>query len=361
MYISTEDWKNYIEKLSTLDKKAGELMKEWIRKHGFADTDALIEYAYAVASKYGEGSAALSAEMYDQIADLQGKFYEPAIPAPTPKKDEIAKTINGIMKTSQNINSYANAVSRLVKRTGADTTLRNAERDGAEFAWIPNGDTCAFCIALASRGWQRISRKSYSHGHAEHIHANCDCEYAIRFDGKSGVAGYDPDKYLEMYESADGKNPNDKINSIRRMKYQENKDRINAQKRMAYANRQERLKNSSESGKLETRKDSGDYLVSKNEFVDSIEKDPKLFGNNTPEELKTELENMGYEVKPLSGGVFRNIPFEEGGGYKINYDGDKILSYHPKEHSHHREAYYKLSDGKKGIRRYDLNGEEIFI
>ena len=53
--------------------------------------------------------------------------------------------------------------------------LKNAVRDGAEWAWVPHGDTCPFCITLASNGWQKASRKVLKGGHAEHIHANCDC------------------------------------------------------------------------------------------------------------------------------------------------------------------------------------------
>lgn len=45
---------------------------------------------------------------------------------------------------------------------------------------------------------------------------------------------YDPDKYAEMYYSADGLKPKDRINALRREKYQQNKDHINAQKRDAY-------------------------------------------------------------------------------------------------------------------------------
>ena len=235
MYISTKDWKNYIERLSALDRKAGELMQEWIRTNGFGDTKAMIDYAYAVATKYGEGSASLSAAMYDAIAEVSGKVLEAAEVAATPTYGEVAKTVNGTLKHSQNPNSVSNAVSRLVKRTGADTMLKNAERDRAQFAWVPNGDTCAFCIALASRGWQYISKKSWKNGHAEHIHANCDCTYVIRFDEKSSVAGYDPEKYEEMYYGAEGDTPQEKINSLRRMRYAEHKDVINAQKREAYA------------------------------------------------------------------------------------------------------------------------------
>lgn len=240
MYISTKDWKNYIGRLSTLDKKAGELMQDWIRRHGFSDTKAMTDYAYAIVQKYGEGSAALSAEMYDAVAEMQKELYPPAEAMPPPEYGEVAKTVNGILKHSQNPNSIANGISRLVKRTGADTTLKNALRDGAEFAWVPNGDTCAFCITLASRGWQRMSKKALKNGHAEHIHPNCDCTYAVRFDGKSNVEGYDPEKYLDMYYEADGSTPYERINAMRRMHYERNKDAINAQKRAAYA---EKIKN----------------------------------------------------------------------------------------------------------------------
>lgn len=132
----------------------------------------------------------------------------------------------------QNPANLPNGVSRLVKRAGADTSLRNAARDGAEWAWVPHGDTCPFCITLASNGWQKASDKVLKGGHAQHIHANCDCEFAIRFDHRTTVAGYDPEKYLAQYNVAGGD-----INAMRRIDYAARKDAINAQKRAAYAAR----------------------------------------------------------------------------------------------------------------------------
>lgn len=243
MQISTKDWKNYIEKLSKLNNTAGEKMSDYVARHGF-DDPKIIDYAYGLVTKYGEGSASLSAMMYDAIAEMEGKILPPAEVANTPGYGEVAKAVNGVRKHSQNPTSYGNVVNRLVKRTGADTMLKNAERDGAEFAWIPSGDTCAFCIALASRGWQHISKKALKNGHAEHIHANCNCNYTVRFDGRSSVVGYDPDEYLEIYENAEGSTPDEKINSIRAKYRAENKDKINAQKRAAYAEASLRTKDS---------------------------------------------------------------------------------------------------------------------
>ena len=150
---------------------------------------------------------------------------EPAEPA---DYGEVARMVNATK--SQNPANLPNGVSRLVKRAGADTTLKNAVRDGAEWAWVPHGDTCPFCITLASNGWQKASSKVLKGGHADHIHANCDCEFAIRFDHNTTVAGYDPDKYLKQYRDAGGD-----INKMRRVNYAANKERINAQKRAAYA------------------------------------------------------------------------------------------------------------------------------
>ena len=241
MRISDKVWSNYIKKLRAFNDKAASLVAKYYETHTITSTDGLnrlIEYSYAVATKYGEGAAALSAEMYDAIAELSGVFLPPAETAPTATVSETARAVNGARLFSQDPDVIGSAIGRLVKQAGVDTTMQNALRDGAEWAWIPRGDTCAFCLTLASRGWQRASRKALKNGHAEHIHNNCDCTYAIRFNDDTDVEGYDPDAYYGMYKSEPG-TPEQKINALRRKFYQENKDAINAQKRSAYAKRKE--------------------------------------------------------------------------------------------------------------------------
>jgi hypothetical protein len=116
--------------------------------------NAAIDYAYALATKYGEAAGAAACEMYDAIASLQQANVPPAVPADTATMAQTAKAVKGTMKTG-NVNIVADATGRLVKLVGVDTMQQNALRDGAEWAWIPRGDTCAFCLTLASRGWQR--------------------------------------------------------------------------------------------------------------------------------------------------------------------------------------------------------------
>lgn len=244
MRITGKSWNRYITTLRRLNDRASNEMLAYIRSltdrgiTGQEQINLAIEYAYALATKYGEASAAAACDMYDAIMELQGANLPPAAPAQTATIDETAKAVVGTYKTG-NPKIVSQAVGRLVKMASADTMQQNALRDGCEWAWVPQGDTCAFCITLASRGWQKASRKAIRNGHAEHIHANCDCTYCVRYKPDIDVEGYDPDKYLEMYENADGSTPEQRINAMRRDFYNENKERINEQKRSAYAKRKE--------------------------------------------------------------------------------------------------------------------------
>lgn len=229
MKLTQAAWDDYISRLSQLNQKAGQLMREYMDGHPEADTDALIRYAYALVTKYGEGSAELACQMYDALAEAQGVTLPAAEPAPTATYGEVTGMVKATQDSPANLQS---GVSRMVKQAGADTTAHNAIRDGAEWAWVLHGDACPFCRMLASNGWQRASKNLLKKGHAQHIHANCDCEFAVRFSREFDVSGYDPEEYLRQYRDAGSD-----VNAMRRIDYAARKDAINAQKRAAYAAR----------------------------------------------------------------------------------------------------------------------------
>lgn len=106
--------------------------------------------------------------------------------------------------------------------------------------------------------------------------------------------------------------------------------------------------------KLEVRKQVG-----KESLPMTLAKYPKRLVSFTPEKLRTELEAAGFEVKPLMQGHLKGIAFEDGGGFKVNFEDGGILQYHPEKWSHHNGAYYKISTGKGGKKRYDTEGNEI--
>lgn len=268
MTISKSSWQKYISALRKVNDKATEEVLYYLQEFGIPQTRDemldLIAVAYRFSQIYGEAAATLAAEWYDDIVAVSNVFKPPAVPAKTPTYGEVAKAIQGTCKTG-NEKIISGSIGRLVKRTGVDTTMQNALRDGAQWAWIPVGDTCAFCLTLASRGWQRASKKAIKGGHAEHIHQNCDCTYAIRFDDSSNVAGYDPSYYQDLYYNApldewntpDGEppagdtgaernTPQNRINAMRRAQYARDKEQINAAARINYAERKELERNMEE-------------------------------------------------------------------------------------------------------------------
>lgn len=251
MAISAAAWVNYVNRLSAVDKKATALVGDFITNFAniggepfsFDNPDhmrALINYSYGVSTVYGEAAAALACEMYDAAGLASGMFLEPAVPVSPPGFKGVAASVTDAAK-AKNVEIVASRVGRLVKKTGARTTLHNAKRDGLKAAWVPHGDTCAFCIALASRGWEDARELEDN----MHIHSNCDCTYAVKYNENTSYAGYDPQTYKDLYYSApvpEGEKitAKSRINALRREAYAENKEEINAQKRSAYAKRKER-------------------------------------------------------------------------------------------------------------------------
>lgn len=186
-------------------------MESWIQKNGCEDKKALTDYAAALADYYGEAIGSLSCEMYEKTASAQGATIPPAQPAETPTYGEVAKATLGSLKQSEKMVPLV--IGRLVKTVGADTTLKNAERDNAEAAWISYGENCDYCLNLASKGWQHVTKSTLKNGHAEHIHANCKCQYSVRFNKESSVEGYEPEELLEARKNTTSKGYTSKIDN----------------------------------------------------------------------------------------------------------------------------------------------------
>lgn len=221
--------------MSAINKAAAEAVQQYLAAHNFDIDDAFIDFAHSLTTLYGEAASALACQMYDELHEywkaskgIQKRIY-PAEPAPVPTRSQVEKSVYGTLKVSSE--QIAGAVQRLVKQTAEDTTLKNAIRDGAEWAWIPAGDTCAFCIMLGSNGWQKQSKKSLKNGHAQHIHANCDCTYAVRFSPDMEVEGYDPKAYKDLYKAgADAPYKNEDIDHPQPK--QQSKRNLNGLRRM---------------------------------------------------------------------------------------------------------------------------------
>lgn len=94
-------------------------------------------------------------------------------------------------------------------------------------------------------------------------------------------------------------------------------------------------------------------------LASDLSKHPGRLASFSPAQLLESFEKEGFEAKPLKQGSLKNIPFADGGGFKVNFEDGGLFQYHPATRSHHGGAYYKISTGKGGTKRYGLDGIEI--
>jgi len=90
--------------------------------------------------------------------------------------------------------------------------------------------------------------------------------------------------------------------------------------------------------------------------LDDLLANPQLLGQLTPDQWFAYLRKAGSNPQPLGRGSTQGLPFEQGGGFRVNWGGDRILQYHPGSVHHGGVPYYKLSSGITGTNRYDILG-----
>lgn len=96
---------------------------------------------------------------------------------------------------------------------------------------------------------------------------------------------------------------------------------------------------------------------SSKEIVNTVIENHDALSEFTPESMKSFLEKCGYDVKPLgSKSSLNGQRFEDGGGYRILFGGDGYFQYHPKKASHHKNEYWKIGNGERGVHRYEMDG-----
>jgi len=234
--IKMKSWRKYTDVLKQLSDTASNKLKDYILE-GHTEQETL-DYAYALVQRYGEASAEMACQMYEALADYSGAMVQAAEPASVATYGETAKAIRGTMLRTKDAATIAASAGRYVKLASVDTMMKNALRDGAEWAWIPAGDSCAFCTMLASRGWVKASNELIENGHMTHVHSNCDCTFCVRHSKSVTVESYEPEALYEQYINA-GSTKWERLNGLRRQHYAENSAQINAQKREAYRKRNE--------------------------------------------------------------------------------------------------------------------------
>lgn len=167
--------------------------------------DAVCEALNAVLDTYGAAAAQAAADFFDASREI-------AIGSPlgaVPEAGREVEATNGAVRAfvdkvnKGDVDGFNRLVlSRIdyeLKRAAGYTMTQNAARDPLrpKFARVPGGgETCRFCLMLASRGFVYSSKRNA--GAVDHYHNDCDCRVVCDWTG-GGVEGYDPDEIAERW------------------------------------------------------------------------------------------------------------------------------------------------------------------
>ncbi|WRS29617.1 hypothetical protein U6G28_08825 [Actinomycetaceae bacterium MB13-C1-2] len=195
--------------------------------------DALLEVVPAISSEFGDLSAGVAADWYEQVrAKEVGGRYVARLGSP----DDADRVIGSVRWASGELfkdnpqgafDLLKGALQRHVTYGARDTIARNVRLDPARprFAHVPTGsDPCGFCVIMGSRGWVYTTREAAElnpkdrDGLHSQFHDNCHCQVVASWDAtQAHIDGYDPDLYYSMYESS--RKPGDSLGqTVNRMR-----------------------------------------------------------------------------------------------------------------------------------------------
>lgn len=97
-------------------------------------------------------------------------------------------------------------------------------------------------------------------------------------------------------------------------------------------------------------------------LVNAIIDNHEALQHYTPAGMKKRFERARYTVQPLGSRSKHvpNIPFEQGGGFRVHFGGDGYLQYHPAG-GRHKIEYWKINNGERKVHKYDMEGREVFF
>lgn len=183
------------------------LLSSWERSGG-GDVAALRERAYetieAVLGYYADTcAAARAAEYYDAVRASQGfpgnyQAVAESMRDPDATLGAVRYFIGKVVEGAPEV-FVSRCVARVdeeIRRAANRCVAHNARKDPAKpwYARVPRGETCGFCLMLASFGFYAKTEEA-----AEHSHAHCDCRIVPGFNGVTTVKGYDPEGMYERY------------------------------------------------------------------------------------------------------------------------------------------------------------------
>ena len=173
--------------------------------------DEVIAEAVRIAEKFRMLGSELGAQWYDLCAELAGVEVDPATVEQADLDGIEARATAAMGRTETRsfeevFASYLNnEIMSSVRETGDANLWRDYGRgiQGGKWARVPVGDTCAWCLMLASNGAWYLSEKTALGKEAGHYHSDCNCIAVYYADGND-IKGYEGlRRYKSMYYDAE--------------------------------------------------------------------------------------------------------------------------------------------------------------
>lgn len=212
MQLSKETLSAYDSRLASLETNAFEAVYNrviaYVNKFPDADVASVREYTIsivdALVATYGNAAATCAANFYDELAEKSGATLAAAAVADVDVFHYINKEVRyqATKLVAGDVAGFAEQAATCAKdqvaRRANQTMRTNAKRDGIKYARVPmGGETCSFCIMLASRGF--VYKSAESAGDGNHYHANCRCKVVPAFK-KMTVQGYNKDELYKRWK-----------------------------------------------------------------------------------------------------------------------------------------------------------------
>lgn len=169
----------------------------------------LADFMVTLVDAYGPISGVIAADFYDEMREESGQagsFSAQLGPDTDPEQvrgssDWAAQPLfDETPDQKAALHRFLGSTQRLVQEQGRQTIMLSVELDPAKPRWarMPIGDTCDWCVMLASRGADYTSRASaVSKSNGGAFHDECDCQPVVIWDGDT--LPYDQQKYLDEY------------------------------------------------------------------------------------------------------------------------------------------------------------------
>lgn len=198
--VTAAELKDYEDKLHAASTASADAFEKLARAQNLpqlehdARKSAIYHAANDTVSTFSDATGKIACDFFD--AHVEGAAPSEIAPQPKYIKQRLYERIEEHEQThelgdDEFLQLMSQDVYTEVYHHANRTTKHNAIKNKLRYARVPMGNACAFCLMLATRGFDYYTRTSAGEDKG-HYHIHCHCKI-VAGTKNTKVAGYDPD------------------------------------------------------------------------------------------------------------------------------------------------------------------------